>query len=202
MTSKNDIKGLVSLKFLRPWDMAMRPIFRGFCINRFGIGPLHCILSRSDFGFEFAEIFVIEKRLADSDPSSWNTYSSVAKNRDTLRKEDIVNRDIFSGSTIICLPVAGSWDEILGGGGGAGGAEARRSRLCLCTLHQPRNQRQAGRLCFFRKLRLKGLCHEIEFYFLTKMNISTVDMTKSLLFYLTFEMVLWWAIVYGIFSAV
>ncbi len=62
--------------------------------------------------------------------------------------------------------VAGSWDEILGGGGGAGGAEARRSRLCLCTLHQPRNQRQAGRLCFFRKLRLKGVGHEIESNFI------------------------------------
>jgi hypothetical protein len=41
----------------------MRRIFLGFCINRFGIGPLHYVLSRSDFGFEFAEIFVIEKRL-------------------------------------------------------------------------------------------------------------------------------------------
>jgi hypothetical protein len=37
-----------------------------FCINRFGICPLHYISSRSDFGFEFAEIFVIEKRLPDS----------------------------------------------------------------------------------------------------------------------------------------
>ncbi len=37
--------------------------FRGFCINRFGIGPLNYISSRSDFGFEFLEIFVFEKRL-------------------------------------------------------------------------------------------------------------------------------------------
>jgi hypothetical protein len=37
--------------------------FLGFCINRLGIGPLHYISSCSDFGFEFAEIFVIEKRL-------------------------------------------------------------------------------------------------------------------------------------------
>ncbi len=45
----------------------MRPIFRGFCINRFGIGPLHYISSRFDFGFEFAEKFVIKKRrLSDS----------------------------------------------------------------------------------------------------------------------------------------
>ena len=47
----------------------MNRIFRGFCINRFGLGPLHYISSRSDFGFEFAEIFVIEKRLPDS--PSW-----------------------------------------------------------------------------------------------------------------------------------
>ncbi len=44
----------------------MRPIFRGFCINWLGIWPLHYISSCSDFGFEFAEIFVIEKRLPDS----------------------------------------------------------------------------------------------------------------------------------------
>ncbi len=47
----------------------MRRIFWGFCINRFGIDPLHYVPSRSDFGFEFAEIFVIEKRLPDS--PSW-----------------------------------------------------------------------------------------------------------------------------------
>ncbi len=41
----------------------MNHIFRGFCINRFGLGPLHYISSRSDFGFEFTEIFVFEKQL-------------------------------------------------------------------------------------------------------------------------------------------
>jgi hypothetical protein len=46
--------------------MATRRIFWGFCINRFGIGPLHYISSRSDFDLEFAEIFLIEKRLPDS----------------------------------------------------------------------------------------------------------------------------------------
>ncbi len=46
--------------------MEIRPIFWGFCINRFGIGPLHYISSRSDFGFEFADIFVIEKWLPNS----------------------------------------------------------------------------------------------------------------------------------------
>jgi hypothetical protein len=49
--------------------MATRRIFRGFCINLFSIGPLHYISSRSDFGFKFAEIFIIEKRLPDS--PSW-----------------------------------------------------------------------------------------------------------------------------------
>jgi hypothetical protein len=45
--------------------MATRRIIWGFCINRFGVGPLHYISSRSDFDFEFAEIFLIEKRLPE-----------------------------------------------------------------------------------------------------------------------------------------
>jgi hypothetical protein len=43
--------------------------FWGFCIIRFGIGPLHYVLRSSDSGLEFAEIFLIEKttpRLAES----------------------------------------------------------------------------------------------------------------------------------------
>jgi hypothetical protein len=47
-------------------DMAMWLIFWGFCRNWFLIDPLHYLSSRSDFGFEFAEIFVFEKRLPDS----------------------------------------------------------------------------------------------------------------------------------------
>ncbi len=43
--------------------MAMRRIFWVFCRNWFLIDPLHYLSSSSDFGFEFAEIFVIEKRL-------------------------------------------------------------------------------------------------------------------------------------------
>jgi hypothetical protein len=46
--------------------MAMRRIYWGVCRNWFLIDPLHYLSSRSDFGFEFAEIFVIEKRLPDS----------------------------------------------------------------------------------------------------------------------------------------
>ncbi len=46
--------------------MAMRRIFWGFCRNWVLIDPLHYLSSRSAFGFEFAEIFVIEKQLPDS----------------------------------------------------------------------------------------------------------------------------------------
>jgi hypothetical protein len=41
----------------------MNRFFQCFCINRFGMGPLQYHSSRSDFGFEFVEIFVFEKRL-------------------------------------------------------------------------------------------------------------------------------------------
>ncbi len=41
----------------------MKRIFRFFCINWFGIGSLQILSSRSDFGFDFAMIFVIENRL-------------------------------------------------------------------------------------------------------------------------------------------
>ncbi len=41
----------------------MRRIFWGFCRNWFLMSPLHYLSSRSDFGFEFAEIFIFEKRL-------------------------------------------------------------------------------------------------------------------------------------------
>ncbi len=39
--------------------------FLGFYSNWFPIDPLHYFSSRSAFGFEFAEIFVIEKRLPE-----------------------------------------------------------------------------------------------------------------------------------------
>ena len=44
----------------------MRRIFWGFCRNWVLIDPLHYLSSRSAFGVEFVEIFVIEKRLPDS----------------------------------------------------------------------------------------------------------------------------------------
>ncbi len=60
--------------------MATRRIFWGFCRNWFGIGSLHYISSRSDLGFVFAEIFVIDKNayrynffkpLIDDSPTRW-----------------------------------------------------------------------------------------------------------------------------------
>jgi hypothetical protein len=52
----------------------MRQILWGFCRNLFPIDPLHYLLSRSDFVFKFAEIFVIEKRLPDLE-SLGRTYA-------------------------------------------------------------------------------------------------------------------------------
>ncbi len=40
-------------------------VFLGFCRNWFLIDPFHYFSSCSDFGLEFAEIFVIKKRLPD-----------------------------------------------------------------------------------------------------------------------------------------
>ncbi len=55
-------------------DMAMRRIFWGFCRDWVLIDPLQYLSSRSAFGFEFTEIFVIEKRLPDS--ASWRVGDS------------------------------------------------------------------------------------------------------------------------------
>ncbi len=57
--------------------MATNRIFRDFCINR--LGPLHYISSCSDFGFEFAEIFIFKERLPVSvsrgvDKIAWSIH--------------------------------------------------------------------------------------------------------------------------------
>ncbi len=44
----------------------MRRIFWGFRRNWFLVSPLHYLSSRSDFDFEFEEIFVMEKQLPES----------------------------------------------------------------------------------------------------------------------------------------
>jgi hypothetical protein len=44
----------------------MRRIFWSLCRNWFLMSPLHCLSSRSYFGFEFADIFVFKKRYAES----------------------------------------------------------------------------------------------------------------------------------------
>jgi hypothetical protein len=71
----------------------MNRIFRAFCINRFGIGPLHYISSCYDFGFEFSEIFIFEKQLPDSmirgvGDSPYQQYAESA----TLRLNDTGSR--------------------------------------------------------------------------------------------------------------
>jgi hypothetical protein len=49
-----------ALNVLQLKGNAIRKIFYFFYINRFGINSLHNLSSLSDFGFEFAEIFVIK----------------------------------------------------------------------------------------------------------------------------------------------
>ncbi len=53
-------------KTICPSVYLIKGIFWGLCINRFLMTPLHYLSSRSDFGFEFVEIFVIKKRLSES----------------------------------------------------------------------------------------------------------------------------------------
>jgi hypothetical protein len=53
--------------------------FPRFLLNRFGLGPLHYISSHSDFGFEFAEIFIFKKWLPVSvsrgvDKIAWSIH--------------------------------------------------------------------------------------------------------------------------------
>ncbi len=71
-------------------DMAMRRIFWGFCRNWFLMSHSLYLSGRSDFGFEFAEIFVIEKRLpvslswgVDDSPHHWYAESATPRITDT-----------------------------------------------------------------------------------------------------------------------
>jgi hypothetical protein len=61
-------------------DMKMRRIFWGFGRNWFLIDPVYYLSSLSDFGFEFAEIFVIEKRLPDSESRGESAFECVKEN--------------------------------------------------------------------------------------------------------------------------
>ena len=68
----------------------MRRIFWGFCRNSFLIDPLHYLSSRSDFGFEFPEIFVFENRLPASvsrgvDTIAWIIYFFKPLNNSIVR---------------------------------------------------------------------------------------------------------------------
>jgi hypothetical protein len=70
----------------------MRRIFWGFFRTWFLKDPLHYHSSRSDFGFEFAEIFVIEKRLHDS------ASQGVGESAFECLKENLPSRYGESGS--------------------------------------------------------------------------------------------------------
>jgi hypothetical protein len=70
---KNSLTILFSFKtvFTKRWKRDLKghgneADFLGFCRNWFLIDPLNYLSSRSAFGFEFAEIFLIEKQLPDS----------------------------------------------------------------------------------------------------------------------------------------
>jgi hypothetical protein len=83
----------------------MRRIFWGFCRNWVLIDPLHYLSSCSAFGFEFAEIFVIEKRLPDS-PSrgvggSDSAIRGVADSPNRLVGESTAHRLAESGSRLL-----------------------------------------------------------------------------------------------------
>jgi hypothetical protein len=67
----------------------MNRIFRGFCINRFCIGPLHYISSCSDFGFKFSEI------LYSKTDSPTQRYEESA----TLRINDTQSRRLSDSTT-------------------------------------------------------------------------------------------------------
>ena len=83
----------------------MRRIFWGFCRNWVLIDPLHYLSSRSAFGFEFAEIFVIEKRLPDSTPtrrvgeSAFECLKEKLGESESRRLPDSANRGVANSPT-------------------------------------------------------------------------------------------------------
>ncbi len=79
----------------------MTRIFWGFCRNWFLIVPLHYLSSGSYFGFQFADIFIIEKRLPDSPSRGVGESASFLLNiqKPTLRLGESGSR--FSVTNII-----------------------------------------------------------------------------------------------------
>jgi hypothetical protein len=68
----------------------MKRIFWVFCINRFLINPLQYLSSRSNFGFEFAEIFAIEKQLPTRQDGESKRFSRVAPFFKLLNKSIVI----------------------------------------------------------------------------------------------------------------
>ncbi len=65
----------------------------GFCRNWFRIDPLHYLSRRTDFRFEFAEIFEIEKRLPDS-ASRGVGFWMLKKNSSSHQLPDLPSRGV------------------------------------------------------------------------------------------------------------
>jgi hypothetical protein len=101
----------------------MRRIFWGFCRNWFLMSPLHYLSGRSDFGFEFAEIFVFEKRLpaitntgnrqlpvslsrgVDVSPHHWDAESATPRITDTeSRLLNFLKRTLYIDDTESSTP--------------------------------------------------------------------------------------------------
>ncbi len=70
--------------------------FLGFCRNWFLKDPLHYLSSRSAFGFEFAEIFVIEKRVVGVDNS---LTRRVGESAFECLKENLASQRVGNSST-------------------------------------------------------------------------------------------------------
>jgi hypothetical protein len=77
----------------------MNRIFRGFCINWFGMGPLHYYSSLSNFCFEFAEKFLIEKGLPDSFSGSRQGKSTQNFKNFEKRLPDTPSRGVVDSPT-------------------------------------------------------------------------------------------------------
>jgi hypothetical protein len=68
----------------------MKRVFWGFSINWFLMNPLQYLSSRSDFGFEFVEIFVIKKQLPTCRDWESKRFSRVALFFKLLNKSIVI----------------------------------------------------------------------------------------------------------------
>jgi hypothetical protein len=77
----------------------MRRIFWGFCRNWVLIDTSHYLSSRSAFGFEFTEIFVIEKTTPRVGESAFECLKEKFGESESLRLPDLANRRVANSPT-------------------------------------------------------------------------------------------------------